>query len=237
MVASEIVLRNIRESMPSRWKEKAAELQALERSGRPVLLESFLHETGMELSDVYSGNRGWSDLLDAAGIETRAVGPHEEFLRRAVGRLLHVDDEERIDFYRAVATAEGRPRLDALTERQRRLARMLIASLGERVLGKSDSLAAAVDLLWQHAQVRAELGELVGALQKRIDHVHSAIDSHPNVPLQIGGCQGSCVCRSSADRTAGAGRDAREAAEVMEAPTLRSLPAGAGFKPPSSGIG
>ena len=184
-VASEIVLRNIRESIPSRWNEKAAELKALERSGRPVLLESFLHETGMELSDVYSGKRGWSDLLDAAGIETRAVGPREEILRRAVGRLLHVDDEERIDFYRALVIAEGRPRLDAFTERQRRLARMLVASLGERVLGKRDSLAAAVDLLWQHAQVRAELGELFGALQKRIDHVHSAIDSHLNVPLQI----------------------------------------------------
>jgi len=32
-------------------------------------------------------------------------------------------------------------------------------------------------------------------------------------------------------------RVAREATEMMEEPILRSLPAGAGFKPPSSGIG
>ena len=59
------------------------------------------------------------------------------------------------------------------------------ASLAERALGNEDSLATAIDLLWQHAQIRAELGELFGALQKRIDHVHSSVDSHPNVPLQI----------------------------------------------------
>jgi len=138
----------------------------------------------MELSDVYAGNRGWSDLLDAAGIATRPVGPHEKPLRRAIGRLLHVDDEERIDFYRELATTGGRPRLDALTERQRRLVRMLVASLGERVLGKADSLSRAVELLWQHPQVRAELGELFGVLGKQIDHVHGAIDTHPDVPLQ-----------------------------------------------------
>jgi len=186
-VASEVVLRSIRESIPNRWKEKVAELQLLQTSGRSVDLVSFLLETGMELSDVYSGNRGWSDLIDAAGIATQPAGPHEEPLRRAIGRLLHVDDEERISFYRELVISADRPRLDALTARQRRLARMLVASLGERVLGKADSLSSAIDLLWQHPQVRAELGELFGILGERIDHIHRALDTHPDVPLQIHG--------------------------------------------------
>ena len=60
----------------------------------------------------------------------------------------------------------------------------------------------------------------------------------PQTPLLPGGrCQASCVCRSTADRSARADPEAREAAEVMEGPILRSLPAGAGSKPPLSGIG
>jgi len=54
----------------------------------------------------------------------------------------------------------------------------------------------------------------------------------------IGICQAIWVRNSStADRSAGANPEAREAAEVMGGPILRSLPAGAGSKPPSSGIG
>jgi hypothetical protein len=55
--------------------------------------------------------------------------------------------------------------------------------------------------------------------------------------LNGGVCQHSCVCRSIAEWSAGADLEARKAAEVMEETILRSLPAGAGFKPPSSGIG
>ena len=186
-VASDVVLRNIRESIPNRWHEKAAELRALDTAGRPVDLASFLLESGMELSDVYTGGHGWSDLLDSAGFVTEAAGTHEATLRRAIGRLLHIDDEERVDFYGELVATKDCPRVDAFTERQRRLVRMLVASLGERVFTRTDTLATALDLLWTHPQIRAELRELFAVLHEGIDHVHEAISSHPNVPLQIHG--------------------------------------------------
>lgn len=57
-VASEIVLRSIRESVPSKWTAKVDELRTLVATGREVTLRSFLDESGYDLDDVYSGNRG-----------------------------------------------------------------------------------------------------------------------------------------------------------------------------------
>ena len=57
-------------------------------------------ESGLDLPDVYDGSRGWSDLCEAAGVPIAPAGAHEKPLRRAIGRLLHIDDDERIATYR-----------------------------------------------------------------------------------------------------------------------------------------
>ena len=44
--------------------------------------------------------RGWSDLGVAAGVVLAPPGPHEVVLRRAIGRLLHLDDDVRSSGYR-----------------------------------------------------------------------------------------------------------------------------------------
>ena len=62
-------------------------------------LAEFLHESGLDLDDVYDGSKSWSDLRQAAGAPILPPGPNETVLRRAIGRLLHVDDRERIDTY------------------------------------------------------------------------------------------------------------------------------------------
>ena len=56
-------------------------------------MREYLRETGLDLEDVYAGNRSWSDLREAAGLPVAPAGPHEVPLRRGVGRLLHVDDQ------------------------------------------------------------------------------------------------------------------------------------------------
>lgn len=184
-VASEIVLRSIRESVPTRWTAKVDELRTLAATGRPVTLASFLDQSGYDLADVYSGNRGWSDLCEDAGVHVSAPGPDEVTLRRAVGRLDHVDDEERLSFFMRWLTADRPPALESLTERERRLARMLVASVATRALPKDATLATGVDLLWQHPQVRAELVQLFEVLADRVDHVHEGLATHPDVPLQV----------------------------------------------------
>jgi superfamily II DNA or RNA helicase/HKD family nuclease len=172
-VARDIVLRSIREAVPTRWPEKVEELRRLTTGGRVPSLAGFLEESGLDLDDVYTGTRSWSDLLAAAGVPLRAPGPHEAELRRAVGRLRHVDDVARIDTWGSLLARDAPPDLAALPTRERRLVQMLVASLGHRY----DA--------WAHPQVRAEACELLDVLRKRVDHVQHALPADLDVPLVV----------------------------------------------------
>jgi len=62
-VATELVLRNIRESIPSRWAAKTEELRIIaSATDEPVSLAHYLQQSGLDLEDLYTGNKTWSDL-------------------------------------------------------------------------------------------------------------------------------------------------------------------------------
>lgn len=183
--ASEIVLRSLRDAIPSRWPAKVDELRSLRRERPDLDLAGFLDESGLDLDDLYDGGKSWSDLREAAGATVSPEGPHEPVFRRAVGRLLHIDDEERISTYQRLLDAPTAPTVSALPEREHRLVHMLVAAVADRMLTKESTVQDAVDLLWAHPQVRAELLELLAVLDDRVDHVHARLSTHANVPLQI----------------------------------------------------
>ena len=106
--ASEIVLHSLRDAIPSRWPSRVEELRVVHGKYPDVTLSQYLEESGLDLPDVYDGTRGWSDLCEAAGVPIAPPGQHEAPLRKALGRLLHIDDDERIATYRRLL--EGQPR-------------------------------------------------------------------------------------------------------------------------------
>ena len=174
-VAQDIVLRSIRNAIPSVWQDKWRELRSL----GDVSLQEYLEHTGLDIEDVYASGRSWSEMRRAAALPAAPAGPQELPLLRAIGRLRHVDDQERLAAYRSFATR--RPTLAALDERHRRLLRMLVGSL--TTLGKSVGLQEAVDQLWSHEQVRRELAELLDLLPAG-DHLQPALDLDARVPLR-----------------------------------------------------
>jgi superfamily II DNA or RNA helicase/HKD family nuclease len=183
--ASEIVLRSLREAIPSRWPAKVDELRSLRRERPDVDLAGFLHESGLDLDDIYGGNKSWSDLQEASGVRLLPAGPEEKSLRRALGRLLHIDDEERISTLQRLLAGTRAPNVDHLPERERRIVHMLVAVVGDQVLSRESTVQEATELLWGHSQVRAELLDLLAVLEDRLDHVHVPLSTHPDVPLQI----------------------------------------------------
>jgi hypothetical protein len=145
----------------------------------------YLDATGLQLTDIYATNKCWSDFLDAVNIENRSSGPHELILRRAIGRMLHIDDEERLDFYLRLLNNSHAPNLKEFSVRERRMIRMLVASMCDQILDKNMSLTEGVDLFWAHPQIIDDLHELFTYLRKKLDHFHQPLDSHSDVPLQI----------------------------------------------------
>lgn len=183
-VAESIVLDNLKAALPSQWRAKVEELCAM---GRDASLGAFLAETGLELDDVYGGGRSWSELRESAGLRVAAPGEHERHLRRALGRLLHLDDVLRLRFYRDVLARDAPPALERLDERQRRLLAMLTAGLfiKSSLAHKGTSLAEGLALLWRHPQVRAELVELSTVLEERIGHRGAPLHASSPVPLHV----------------------------------------------------
>jgi superfamily II DNA or RNA helicase/HKD family nuclease len=177
-VAREIVLRSIRNAIPSDWRAKCTELRSL----GDVTLAAYLDDTGLDLDDIYAGNHTWSEMRRVAGLPTPLAGQDEPALLRAVGRLTHVDDDERIAAYRSFAAAAEPPAADRLPKRDRRLLRMLAGSL--TTLPTSASLQQAIDQLWAHPQVLAEIVELLDLLATRVDHLNPGLAIDPDVPLR-----------------------------------------------------
>lgn len=196
-VAREIVLASIRSAIPSTWPARVEELRrfvaAGPKSARPGLA-AFLEDSGLELDDIYSssgarsvGRASWSDLLEAAGVALPAAGPYEPALRHAVGRMTHVDDEVRLTAYAQFAGGTA-PQVAELEPAEAALLRMFVVSLlGQQLVGplRDIDLQAAVEVVWQHPAVLAEVAELMALLAGRVDHLHESLAGREHIPLQV----------------------------------------------------
>jgi len=181
-VAQDVVLKSIKNSLPANWRQRVAELNRLISQGYKPRLATYLTESGLDLDDIYRNNRCWSDLLDESGHKTLPGGPHEAVLRKALGRLVHVDDGERLLAYERFSSMPTPPTPDSDLERT--LLRMFVVSLAGQVL-KEESVEEATALVWGHPQVLAELSELLPLLRDRADHMLVPLPNRPENPLRV----------------------------------------------------
>jgi superfamily II DNA or RNA helicase len=177
-VAKEIVLRSIRDSIPSTWRERCDELRSLGDVG----LSDYLESSGLDLEDVYAGNHGWTEMRREVGLDTAPAGPAETPLLRAVGRLLHLDDDERLEIYERLLREDRPPLLEGRSPREQRLLRMLVSSL--TTLPTAASFTDAVEQVWAHPQIRAELVEVLQLLRERVLYLDHPLGL-PDVPLAL----------------------------------------------------
>jgi hypothetical protein len=144
----------------------------------------FLNGTGREPLDPYrSTDASWTRLRRGAGLPVVARGEvdDEHVLLRAVRRSLHVDDPERVSFYRSLLGHAEAPKVVDFDGRQKRLLWMLL--WGMWGLGrKFDDLDAGLRELWGHNAVLKELGELL-AVSTNATKLHAA----RSLPARSGG--------------------------------------------------
>jgi superfamily II DNA or RNA helicase/HKD family nuclease len=163
-----LVLENVRQALSLNWRDLARELREL----GDVSMSVFLRETGLDVEDLYRRRQGWAALRHTAGLEAAAP---DEGLGRALGRMLHIDDVERLTFVSEVLAGRA-PR----SPRELRLMAMLDAMLWGGTEPVSGMEARFARLTGARA---AELGELADVLRSGIRHVAPPLD--PVVPLHV----------------------------------------------------
>ena len=166
----------------SRWATLVADLRG---ESHDVTLAEFLAQHDHRLEDVYRPG-SWTALRRDAG-RTTAAASDADFERRtlkALGRLTHIDDPERVAFYGEVLSAARPPRDDAFDERHRRLLTMLAWGFGSGPTG-CESLDAFFASLWHEEALRDELHQLLGVLDERSATRAAPSLMSPEIPLTL----------------------------------------------------
>jgi hypothetical protein len=183
-VSSERVLANLRESLPSRRPQLLAECRRLGRCSLAALLAGL----GMELGEFYRLAGSWALLQRELGWLAAAASGEptadEQRLGRGVGRLLHLDDTDRLSFLLQGLDHQQPPVVQSLSETDRRRWRMLLLQLW----GTSpDRLALqdALHRLWACPAFLDELRELFALLMERTDHLAPPLAWEQPVPLAL----------------------------------------------------
>jgi hypothetical protein len=184
-VAQDRVLENIRNAVPSQFNARVSELKALANERGGISLPAFLAESGLSLEDLYSNGRCWSDYRQAAGLSVQPLGPREADLRRACGRMLHIDDPLRLNAYRRLVDQRIPNPAFIGSEVDRRLLRMLVASVTSTAIDSKTTLDGACALLGSHPQVLAELLDLLPLLLDRQSHMPIPLADRPDTPLRV----------------------------------------------------
>jgi len=180
----ELVLANLIAAVHrSRWNTLVADLR-----GAPaeVTLAGFLDQYEHRIEDVYRSGRSWTELRrDAA--HTTPTAHDAEFERtslRALGRLTHIDDPERIAFYTGLLSADEPPGPGQTDARTRRLLTMLAWGLGSGSSGH-ELLADFFAALWRERAIIDELLELLDATDRRSRTLASPSLLAPEITLTL----------------------------------------------------
>lgn len=177
----EIAQRDVLSQLGRAIPDDIAGIQALLREPAHAdhSLAEFLHETDVELGDIYRRNRCWTLLRLSAGLGEPNLADGEKDALCNVHKLIHVGDEQRLALWEKLIRQEA-----PTTEREQRLQRMLFAVLYGKAVASTD--AGAVN--WaRHSVVREEMAQLVPILRTRNAILAEAHSLAPDIPLALHG--------------------------------------------------
>lgn len=180
----ELILQNLKAATRrSRWSSLVTDLR---RMSDEVTLAGFLDRTGHRLEDVYRQGRSWTQLRREArkAVSQASDGALEAAGLRGVGRLTHIDDPERVAFYRDVLAAPSPPDLSTTDVRRQRLLTMLSWGLGSGTSGRG-SLDGYLAGVWRERGLIDELLQLLEVTDARSRTLASLSLLAPEIPLVL----------------------------------------------------
>ena len=180
----EIILENLRAAVRrSRWATLVSDLRS-EPDG--IGLSQFLERHDVRIEDVYRQSRSWTLLRREAGRPTPLAvdGDLERRALRRLSQMTHIDDPERVAFYRTFLGDSSATQLGVFDERHRRLLTMLAWDLGSGDGGWS-SVEEFFAALWPERAVRGELAGLLTFLDERSAIRFRPSAMAPEIPLTL----------------------------------------------------
>ncbi len=166
-ISQQIVLDNLKVAIRNTRKGVIDDLRGLPAS---ATLPEFLATSSYDLGDIYvnpaSGSTFTSARRAAGHLRVPPTADENEFAK-AIGKMLHVDDEERYAVWRSWLTAVEPPVPAEAGSREERLQWMLYAALGQRKRPLTEVQTALRDL-WRVPELRAELVDLLDVLRERV---------------------------------------------------------------------
>jgi superfamily II DNA or RNA helicase len=183
--AHRLVLQNVKAHLGVR-RDVAIEEAGAFASGH---LRDFLARLDLGLEEFYGEKKFClTRLRRAAG---RSSGPEhedEERLARAIPRMLHVDDAERIEAWTAILRDPTSPESAAWSERERRMALGLVWLL-HGVKPRHQDFAAAFRGLREMPELRREMIEMLEIRREQLDRLTFPLtlptDAQRRVPLRV----------------------------------------------------
>jgi hypothetical protein len=181
-IAQSIVLDNLRSAIRNTRRALIDDLRGLPSE---TTLAEFVAASSHDLPDVYSSPQSrttFASARRAAGHNNQPPNAAETELAKAIGRLLHIDDEERYQKWRLWLVADRPPLSASPGTRDERLRWMLFAALGlrQRPVAQADD---ALRVLWRSDIARQEIVELLDVLRDRVRLESRPIDELGLIPL------------------------------------------------------
>ena len=172
-IAQTTILENLRTSIRSTRRLLVDDLRGLATDAR---LPQFLAASSFDLLDIYgnpAGGTTFTSMRRAAGHLRGAPSETETRYAKSLGKMLHVDDDERYDSWRSWLVADQPPAPAEPGSRDERLQWMLLAALGQRHRPITE-VGAVFREFWACTELRAELVDLLDVLHER-----SRLDARP----------------------------------------------------------
>ena len=185
--ASRLILENLKNSIGSSFKSFVAELKAMSPT---TTLAEFLDNAAVEPKDLYR-NPGWSwtrlkreagyEASESAIADAPAGKTTEDRILRALSRMLHIDEERRTVFLRAILNEDAPPAEDKLSVAQRRMLEGFLLILWPDGF---ESFGEAIRRVWNERAARRELVELLDVLNDRATHQTFPLPN-ADIPLSV----------------------------------------------------